>query len=194
MTYAMPTFMGQTFTRREWGELNRMRLAIRYEARRKRVRELSGSNTYARLGTDHPALLMRELAHGMAMARIETAEVSQSMQKWCMARGRTVEATECAEHAAQDLEASKAWAKRYCALAMHAKRVIVSHLCARLAHLLRVIELRLLPATVTVEQPSAPSYSALASHLAPQAPPLGLSTAAFIAVSTRPNSLGRRNK
>jgi len=172
MTYAMPTFMGQTFTRREWGELNRMRLAIRYEARRKRVRELSGSNTYAPLGTDHPALLMRELAHGMAMARIETAEVSQSMQRWCMARGRSVEATECAEHAAQDLEASKAWAKRYCALAMHAKRVIVSHLCARLAHLLRVIELRLLPATVTVEQPSAPSYSALASHLAPQAPPL----------------------
>lgn len=193
MTYAMPAVLGHTFTASEWAELNRLRRAARHEERRKRARELSAGN-YARLGTDHPALLVRELAHGMATARIEAARIAQAMQKWCMARGRTAEATECAENAATNLAEGKQWALLYVQLIARAKRVIVSHLCDRIAHLLEVITARRVPATVTVEQPGAPNYSALASHLAPQAPPLGPSTAALNAVTTRPNSLGRRNK
>ena len=193
MTYAMPTALGHTFTASEWAELNRLRIAARHQERRKRARELSAGN-YARLGTDHPALLVRELAHGMAMARIEAAHIARTMQEWCIARGRAAEATECAESAATNLAEGKQWASLYAQLITRAKRVVVSHLCKRIAHLLQVITARRVPATVTVEQPSAPSYSALASHLAPQAPPLGPSIAAFNAVSTRPNSLERRNK
>jgi len=190
MTYAMPSVLGHTFTRSEWAELNRLRIASRHRDRRKRARELA-AGVYARLGSDHPALLVRELAHGMAMARIETARGAQSMQQWCIARGRHEEATECAGQAASDLAESKQWAALYCALVARAKRVIVSHLCARIAHLLQVVSACLVPATVTVEQPNAARHVALASHLAPQAPPLGLS-AAFNAVTTRPNTPERR--
>jgi hypothetical protein len=192
MTYAMPTFLGRQFTRAEWAELNRLRLASRHRDRRERARVLAGG-VYARLGTDHAALLVRELAHGMTVARVATAEHSQTMQRWCTERGRHEEARECAEHAANDLAEGKRWALRYTELIERAKRAIVAHLCARLAQLLRMIAALLAPATVTVEQPSAPRTVALASHLAPQAPPLGHEHTAFIAVSARPHTLERSN-
>lgn len=184
MTYAMPTLLGRPFTRSEWAELNRLRLASRHRDRRERARALAGG-VYARLGTDHAALLVRELAHGMTVARITTARNAQTMQQWCTERGLHQEARECAEHAASDLAESKQWAARYAALIERAKRTIVAHLCARIAQLLRTVG-ALAPVTVTVEQPSAPRIVALASHLAPQAPPLK-ARAAFIAVSARPS-------
>jgi len=192
MNYAMPSVLGHTFTQQAWAELNRLRLASRHRDRRKRARELA-AGIYARLGSDHPALLMRELAHGMATKRIETARGAQSMQQWCIARGRLDEAAKCADHAASDLAESKQWVALYVLLVGRAKRVIVSHLNARIAHLLRMAEANLAPAIVTVEQPRAARHSALASHLAPQAPPLGL-RAAFNAVTTRPNTPERRKK
>jgi hypothetical protein len=185
MTYAMPAFLGRPFTRPEWAELNRLRLAARHRERRERARVLAGG-VYARLGTDHAALLVRELAHGMTVARMDTARLSQTMQRWCTERGLHQEARECAEHAASDFTEGKQWASRYAALIERAKRTVAAHLCARLAQLLRTVEALLAPLTVTVEQPRAPRTAALASHLAPQAPPLKACTA-FVAVTTRPS-------
>jgi hypothetical protein len=107
------------------------------------------------------------------------------MQQWCTERGRHEEARECAEHAASDFTEGKQWASRYVALVERAKRTVAAHLCARVAQLLRTVE-ALEPVTVTVEQPSARRAVALASHLAPQAPPLKACTA-FVAVTTRPS-------
>jgi antitoxin (DNA-binding transcriptional repressor) of toxin-antitoxin stability system len=189
MTYAMPAFLGRPFTRPEWAELNRLRLAARHRERRERARVLAGG-VYARLGTDHAALLVRELAHGMTVARMNTARLSQTMQRWCTERGLHQEARECAEHAASDFTEGKQWASRYAALIERAKRTVAAHLCARLAQLLRTVE-ALAPVTVTVEQPSASRIVALASHLAPQAPPLQPSTA-HVAVTARLDTLEGR--
>jgi hypothetical protein len=141
---------------------------------------------YARLGTDHAALLVRELAYGKTVTRMNTARLSQTMQRWCTERGLHQEARECAEHAASDFTEGKQWASRYAALIERAKRTVAAHLCARLAQLLRTVEALLAPLTVTVEQPRAPRTAALASHLAPQAPPLKACTA-HVAVTTRPS-------
>jgi len=191
MKYAMPTFMGRPFKPSEWAELNRLRRQYRTRERRKRAGELSGG-AFKRLGTDHPALLLREWAHGMTLARIRTASSAQSMQRWCIERGRITEAQGCANDAARDLEEGKAWAARYCTLIVQAKRVVVAHLTERIAHLIALAGTHLLPSVGQVPLPSTSRFDVLALHLAPQAPPLK-ARRAFIAASARP-SLSRKEK
>ena len=187
MTYAMPTVLGHTFTAREWADLNALRLQAFAGERRKRARALSRS-VYARLGTDHPALLARELAHGMATSKADTARTSRTMHEWCTRRGKEVEAARCALHAAQDLAECKRWAVLYCQLQARAKRVIVSALHSRIAHLLAEANAEKLPHTVEVLPPTEPRTVALASHLSAQAPPTHRATA-LNAVSARPFTL-----
>lgn len=189
MTYAMPTVLGYTFTARRWAELNALRLQARARERRKRARTLSGGG-FARLGTDHPALLATELAHDMAATRLDTSHRAKSMQAWCLQKGQEVEAAECAEHAAQDLAEGKRWALLYCVLAQRAKRLTIANLLGRVAHLVAMLEARLLPHPVAVLPLPAPRIGAIASHLSAQAPPTSRATA-FNAVRTRPFTLSK---
>lgn len=189
MTYAMPTLMGHTFTAREWAELNVLRLRSRARERRKRAAELS-SGGYARLGTDHPALLACQLAFDMACTRLDTSRGAQTTQAWCLRKGREVEAAECAERAAQDLAEGKRWALLYCELVERAKRLTAANLLGRIAHLVAMLEARSLPRTVAVLPLLAPRAGALASHLSAQAPPVSRATA-FNAVRTRPFMLSK---
>jgi len=148
-------------------------LSLRRQAmhaeRRERARTLAAMPASKRLGTDHPALLLREIAHGMAVARCETSRVSETLARHCFEQGRTLEAQECADHAAHDVEEGKAWAARYLALMVYAKRLIVAHLTARIAHLIALLDLR--PSRSDVALPITSRFDALASHLAAQAPP-----------------------
>jgi len=170
MTYAMPTVLGHTFTAQEWAELNVSRLRSRALERRERAAELSRGG-FARLGTDHPALLAAELAYGMANARLDGSHVSQTLQANFSKRGNEVAAARCAVDAAQDLAEGKRWALLYCLLAQRAKRLSAANLLGRVAHLVAMLEARLSPRTVEVRQPTAPRAVALASHLSAQAPP-----------------------
>lgn len=185
MTYAMPTLLGHTFTRSEWAQLNAQRLQARARERHKRAAELSRGG-FARLGTDHPALLAAELAHGMATSKADTSRTSSTMQQWCTERGNEVEAARCAMHAAQDLAECKRWAVLYCVLAQRAKRLKVANLLGRAAHLLAMLEAHSLPHPVAVLPLPAPRVGAIASHLSAQAPPTSRATA-FNAVRTRPS-------
>ena len=189
MTYAMPTVLGHTFTAREWAELNAARLQRFAGERRKRARALA-SGVYARLGTDHPALLARELAYGMATSKADTARTSSAMQQWCAERGKEAEAARCAVHAAQDLTECKRWAVLSCQLQARAKRVIVAALHSRIAHLLAEANAHALPRSVEVLPPTAPRAVALASHLSAQAPPTNRATA-LNAVRARPFTLSK---
>ena len=189
MTYAMPALLGHTFTRSEWATLNVYRLQRFAVERRKRARALSCS-VYARLGTDHPALLARELAYGMATSKADTSRTSSTMQQWCTERGNEVEAARCAMHAAQDFAECKRWAVLYCQLQARAKRVIVAALHLRIAHLIAEACAEELPRTVEVLPPTEPRAVALASHLSAQAPPTSRATA-FNAVRTRPFTLSK---
>jgi hypothetical protein len=185
MTYAMPTVLGHTITPFEWAQMNRMRLRYRHQERQARARNLGGS-AFARLGTDHPALLVRELAHDMATTRITTCGNSKTMQQWCSNKGMHEEAARCAEHAARDLAEAKQWAARYVTTMHAALRVARHHITARLVHLLAMLNAHLAPRSVKVAQPYPRKEVALATHLAAQAPPLKACTA-VIAASTRPS-------
>lgn len=189
MTYAMPTVLGYTFTARRWAELNALRLQARARERRKRALTLSGGG-FARLGTDHPALLAAELAHDMATTRLDTSHTSQTFAAWCLQKGQEVEAAECAKHAALDLAEGKRWALLYCELMERAKRLSVANLLGRVAHLVAMLEARQLPRTVAVLPLLAPRAGALACHLSAQAPPVSRATA-FNAVRTRPFMLSK---
>jgi len=168
MSTAMPTFFTRPFMPEEWGELQRLRMKARHAERRERARTLAES-AYKRLGTDHPALVLRELAHGMALARCETSRVSETLARHFFERGRTTEAQGCADDAAQSVAEAKAWAARWLTLMAQAKRVVVAHLTARIAHLIALLDLR--PSLSDVALPSTSRFDALASHLAAQAPP-----------------------
>ena len=189
MKYAMPTVLGYTFTARAWAELNAARLQARARERRKRAAALSGGG-FARLGTDHPALLAAELAYDMANARLDNSRNSATVQAWCLKRGREVEAAEIAQRAALDLAEGKRWALLYCVLTQRAKRLNVANLLGRIAHLVAMLEAQLLPRTVAVMPLPTPRAGVIASHLSAQAPPASRATA-FNAVITRPFTLSK---
>ena len=189
MTYAMPTVLGYTFTARKWAELNAARLQARTRERHKRAAELSRGG-FARLGTDHPALLAAELAYDMANARLDNSRNSGTVQAWCLKRGQEAEAAEIAQRAALDLAEGKRWALLYCVLAQRAKRLRIANLLGRAAHLVAMLEAQLLPRTVAVLPLPAPRVGAIASHLSAQAPPTSRATA-FNAVRTRPFTLSK---
>lgn len=189
MSTAMPTFFTRPFMPEEWAELQRLRMQARHAERRERARTLAES-AYKRLGTDHPALVLRELAHGMALARCETSRISETLARHFFERGRTTEAQGCAEDAAQDVEEAKAWAARWLALMVQARRVVVAHLTERIAHLMALAGARLLPSVSRQPLPSTSRFDVLALHLAPQAPPLK-ARPAVSAASARP-SLSRK--
>jgi hypothetical protein len=168
-TYAMPTVLGHTFTLSEWAELNRLRMARMHAERRTRAAQLR-QGRYAALGTDHPALLVREIAHRMTVARCETSRNSLSMVEWAKARGLRVQTDTAIHHAEQDLAEAKAWCTLYYALMVAARRVLsrvgkqLEHLAARVAFAMQ---------KVRPENEHRPTLHpvALACHLAPQAPP-----------------------
>ncbi len=166
----MPTVLGYTFTARRWAELNAARLQARGRERRKRAAELS-SGGFARLGTDHPALLAAELAYDMANTRLDNSRNTEAVQAWCLKQGREVEAAEIAQNAALALIEGKRWALLYCVLAQRAKRLNVANLLGRVAHLVAMLEAQLLPRTVAVMPLPATRFGAIASHLSAQAPP-----------------------
>jgi hypothetical protein len=169
MTYAMPSVLGYSITPSEWAELNRLRMARMHGERRKRAGELSRSK-YALLGTDHPALLVREVAHGMTMARCESSRTSLAVVEWLKPKGQRVQTDTAISRAERDLAEAKAWCGLYCLLMVAAARVVrrissaLDSLIARLAGIVSTP----LPDT---KRERAPQVIALACHLAAQAPP-----------------------
>jgi len=168
-TYAMPSMFGHTFTLSEWAELNRLRLAARAKERNARALKLRQSR-YAALGTDHPALLVRELAHDMSATRCRTSESATVWAERCKRRGEVAEFNDAVQRAEQDLAEARAWAALYCTLMVAAKRVL-TRVGAHLEHLVHRIAERVQTVRPDTEHRPALPTVALACHLAPQAPP-----------------------
>jgi len=109
-----------SWSARDWAELNRLRYARHQKDRRARVAELR-KGAYACMGTDHPAVLSRELTYDYAVARARGAKSGAYMADHMKSRGHTDVAAREQRHADRDLEEAKALALAYMATIQTAK-------------------------------------------------------------------------
>jgi len=109
-----------SWSARDWAELNRLRYAQHQKDRRARVAELR-KGSYACMGTDHPAVLSRELTYDLAVARARGANGASRMADHLNERGRADFAAREKRLADRDLEEAKALALAYIATMQTAK-------------------------------------------------------------------------
>jgi len=110
------------FTDDDLRELAAMRRR-RFAAQRQRRADAIQRSKYKRLGTDSPALLLREIAYETAEAKALHARQASGFVSWCEARGLRDDARECRTSAVNDLTEAKAWARRFVALSANGERV-----------------------------------------------------------------------
>lgn len=134
-------------------------------ARRSRARAVQGSK-YSRLGTDNPALLLREIAYANAATKAEHSGQAARFASWCQARAKHDDARECRAASANDLTEAKAWALRFVALSDSGERM------TRRAEALTVrAEVSEIISHETSDELPTPLAEPLAFHLSAQAPP-----------------------
>lgn len=177
-------------TAKEWAELNRLRFIERRRERRARVAELRTS-AYARLGTDHPALVGREVTWGLANAWLNNLASSEKFAAWCMERGNAAEAARSQTDAVQTLTQAKALALAYVLISERTKAMLRRVSAAYLARLLN----RFAFVRQEVPQCIAPvkKVHGISTHIAAQAPPIGVdSHNTFTVTTSRPLLYERR--
>jgi hypothetical protein len=175
-----------TFTREEVAELHRLRLMWCRRDRRARAKALAGTN-YAALGTDHPALIAREIADDMAKAVLARAGDIERMATWLMQRGKGAEAVAESEAAVAEFHRAKALAIAFVAAMRHAMSVLRLHR-THLAHLIERLEFFASP-FVQVIAPKPMRH--LAHHQSANAPPAGVCNASN-SFATRPGFTPRK--
>jgi hypothetical protein len=157
-----------TFTSEEVAELHRLRLMHRRAERRERARAITKTN-YAALGTDHPALVARDITDDMAKAVLARAGDIERMAAWLMQRGKGAEAVAESEAALVEFHRAKALAHAFIAAMRHAMSVLRLHR-THLAHLVARIE-EFASCFVQVIAPKPMLH--LAIHHSANAPPAG---------------------
>jgi len=157
-----------TFSREEVAELHRLRLRYRREERRARAKAVA-STKYAALGTDHPALVARDITDDMAKAVLARAGDIERMATWLMQRGKGAEAVAESEAALAEFHRAKALAHAFIAAMRHAMSVLRLHL-DHLGRLLARIE-ECASCFVRVIAPKPTPH--LAIHHSANAPPAG---------------------
>jgi len=110
------------FTADEWRQLAAARRRRFAASRRQRAAAIRRSK-YSRLGTDSPALLLREIAYATAETKAEHAGQASRFASWCEARAKRDDARECRSASAHDLTEAKAWALRFVALSDNGERM-----------------------------------------------------------------------
>lgn len=191
-TWRVPTREGVKeihFTRKDNGELCRLRFALHQRERLRRVQALRRTS-FARLGPDHPALVAREIAHQLAEGRCNAAGSAETMAKWHARRGENAQAAEAQLRAVQAFQEGKKLAIAAVAAMQHATRTLryvatayVARLAARCGELVTFVEpLRIAPTH---------KVHAIASHYSAQAPPTGVERHTFT-VATRLHLYERR--
>jgi hypothetical protein len=122
LTMNLPTgkSLQVTWSAREWAEMNQRRYAMHQKDRRARVAELR-KGSYACMGTDHPALLSRELTYDHAVARARGANGSSRMADQMKRKGHAHLAAHEQRCADRDLAQAKALALAYMATIQAAK-------------------------------------------------------------------------
>lgn len=111
------------FSNRDWAHLNVLRKAAHSQERKHRVKALRTS-TAAQLGTDHPALLVREITHDYAQARLQQADTAEQIFQDLPTTEPLRRALDAAMQAELTLDQAKALALRYVAASEAAKRVL----------------------------------------------------------------------
>lgn len=188
---ALPSLNGgapvtYTFTRQEAAELHRLRLRYRREERRARAKAIAGTN-YAALGTDHPALVAREIADDMAKAVLALAGDIERVATWLMQRGKGAEAVAESDAAVAEFHRAKALAIAFVAAMRRAMSVLRLHR-ARLAHLIERLEFS---ASQFVQVIAPKPMRHLAHHQSANAPPARICNASN-SFATRPGFTPRK--
>ena len=168
------------FTASELRQLGAARYRRQVAARRERAQAIARTR-FSRLGSDNPALLLREIAHASAATKAEHSGNAARFAEWCEARALHDDANECRADAATDLAEAKAWARRFIALSDSGERMtrrleartVRAELCEIVSH-------------ETSSEPPTPQAEPLAFHLSAQAPPRPTVTANLAA---RPSAL-----
>lgn len=154
----------------DYRQLNAARLRRRYKERRARRAVIIREKHFARLGTDSPVLLLRELAHEMAVGRCEASGDAAAFVSWCEKRNLPGDAAECQAQAEKDLAQARSWALRFITLGKAARRRTLTKLAERNIHQLEAFSDAHIPRN---EAPRGEWSAPLASHLSAQAPPRG---------------------
>lgn len=138
----------------------------RFAAQRQQRAAAIQRSKYRRLGTDSPALLLREIAYAKAETKAAHAGDASRFASWCEARAKRDDARECRSTAAHDLTEAKAWALRFVALSANG---------ARMTNRAEALTVRADAAEILSHETSneLPTMLAepLAFHLSAQAPP-----------------------